>query len=412
MRIPAPDGPRGKRGTQEGAQTSAKAIGALGRLARAVSRSTRRIVAGIMQSLLGSTLCAGRYTLGRQIGRGATANVYLATDRATSTDCAIKRISKESATPRNLARFHEEVRMVMGLDGPFIARFFDQFEDANYIFLVGDYAAGGDLGTAIRRGGAVGEVGARGIITELVTGLRHLHERHMLIHRDVKPENILLDGSGHVMISDFGLSKAMEALDSPIMRTACGSPAYASPEIIQHRPYCEKADVWSAGVILYVLLFGKLPFKGKSVPLILASIVNSEPQVEGVSDDCASLVRGMLVKDPAGRLRTSEVLAHPWIARAPARRASVNPPPGTWLVGPAGLCPLMPVDPDPGRMAMAWAGANGSNPTLLWNFNGCRVGSSGGLGGGIRAGRSRALRREIVRPRLAPMLLQPGFPLP
>jgi len=274
-----------------------------------------------------ASLCEGRYELHSEIGSGTSAFVYYGTDTHLQREIAIKCFAKATACEAAMARFRAEAQLALELDGPFIARFFDTFEDADYIYLVGEYHPGGDLADAVLCGGTVGESRARAIVAEIATGLEWLHKQHMTIHRDMKLENILLDRDGHVRISDFGFSKARR--DHPLVQTACGSPAYASPEMIQRQPYNEKTDVWSTGVIMYALLHGCLPFNGKNVRECFESIICSEPAVDnGVSDACASLLREMLAKDPAQRPTASQVLAHRWITgpwpRRPRRTTCPN----------------------------------------------------------------------------------------
>jgi serine/threonine protein kinase len=146
--------------------------------------------------------------------------------------------------------------------------------------------------------------------------LDYLHSRKRIVHRDLKPENILFDEQMNIRIVDFGLSNTFSG-SNPLLITQCGSPAYVAPEIIREEPYTCAADVWSAGVILFAMTCGGLPFNGDTMATLLESIVSDALVVpEELSPALRSLLQGMLAKDQIGRMSVAAVLEHRWVADA------------------------------------------------------------------------------------------------
>jgi serine/threonine protein kinase len=153
-----------------------------------------------------------------------------------------------------------------------------------------------------------------------MTALSYLHDVKFIIHRDLKPENILFDDSMNIRLVDFGLSRAFAPGDT-LTQTHCGSPLYVAPEIACREPYTSAADVWSAGVLLYCMVCGELPFRGDSIGAVFDSILNSVPKLGGhLSPDLRSLINGMLSKDPSRRPTASALLNHPWFTHDPLDR--------------------------------------------------------------------------------------------
>lgn len=198
---------------------------------------------------------------------------------------------------------------------PNVVKLFETFETGRHILLVMELCAGGDLLNYVRKRKKLEEASAKYLFKQLIEGLGYLHSKNVL-HRDIKLDNILLDGKGMVKIADFGVSKQVRT--GEIMREQCGTPAYIAPEIIRDRGYSGfKADLWSAGVVLYAMLYGTVPFKANNMQdlhkLILAAKYNLKDEI---SESAKSLLRALLEPDPVKRLTIKQVLTHPWMVDA------------------------------------------------------------------------------------------------
>lgn len=200
-----------------------------------------------------STTEIGDYTLMRTLGSGTTGKVKLAQKNTTHELVAIKIIKKANflQKPNLEAKIHREIALMRLLDHPHILKLKDVLEGPRHLHLVLEYAENGELFDYLVRAQSLREDVALDIFRQLIYGLDYLHQ-HNICHRDLKPENILLDSNGHIKIADFGFARWMR---EKIAETSCGSPHYAAPEVIRGRPYDGlKADIWSAGVILFALL--------------------------------------------------------------------------------------------------------------------------------------------------------------
>lgn len=179
------------------------------------------------------------------------------------------------------------------------------------IFMIMEYVSGGELFDYIVKHGKLQENDARRFFQQIISGVDYCH-RHMIVHRDLKPENLLLDHNMHVKIADFGLSNMM--LDGEFLRTSCGSPNYAAPEVISGKLYAgPEVDIWSCGVILYALLCGTLPFDDEHVPTLFRKIKSGIfPIPEYLNKTVVSLLCQMLQVDPLKRATIEEIKKHDW----------------------------------------------------------------------------------------------------
>lgn len=194
---------------------------------------------------------------------------------------------------------------------PHIIRLYEVIETPNDIYVVMEYVKSGELFDYIVEKGRLMEDEARHFFQQIISGVEYCH-RNMVVHRDLKPENLLLDSRANVKIADFGLSNVMR--DGHFLKTSCGSPNYAAPEVISGRLYAgPEVDVWSCGVILYALLCGSLPFDDENIPNLFKKIKGGIYTLPShLSPGARDLIPRMLLVDPLKRITIPEIRQHPW----------------------------------------------------------------------------------------------------
>ncbi|WFD32209.1 non-specific serine/threonine protein kinase [Malassezia sp. CBS 17886] len=265
----------------------------------------------------------GHYVLQQTLGTGSFGKVKLATHALTGHRVAVKIINKRKISSMDIgARIKREIQYLKLLRHPHIIKLYEVITTPSDIIMVIEYA-GGELFQYIVDHGRMEEREARRFFQQIIAAIEYCH-RHKIAHRDLKPENLLLDEFLNVKIGDFGLSNFMA--DGDFLKTSCGSPNYAAPEVISGRLYSgPEVDVWSCGVILYVMLCGRLPFDDDYIPTLFMKI-NSESHggrvltmAEGIytlppylSQEAKDLLSRMLVVDPVKRITIAEIRALPW----------------------------------------------------------------------------------------------------
>ncbi|EPY30101.1 serine/threonine kinase [Angomonas deanei] len=206
-----------------------------------------------------------------------------------------------------------EVAIMNTLRHPNVVLLNEVLQSSNHYYLVLELVTGGELFDKILEAKRFDESTARGYFHQLIAGLFFCHE-HGFAHRDLKPENLLLDSKGVLKISDFGLSNLQQDI---LLQTVCGTPNYVAPEVLMERGYNGlAADLWSCGVVLYVMLAGRLPFEDRNMNVLLGKIERGEYQmIRHISDPAKDLISRMLTVDPRSRISMDEVIAHPWFAQ-------------------------------------------------------------------------------------------------
>ncbi|KAM7315336.1 serine/threonine-protein kinase SIK3 [Ixodes scapularis] len=254
----------------------------------------------------------GFYELGKTIGKGNFAVVRLATHVITKTKVAIKIIDKTHLDEENLKKIFREVQIMKLLHHPHIIRLYQVMETDKMIYLVTEYADRGEIFDHLVASGPMPEDMARQKFMQIVSAVHYCHERHV-VHRDLKAENLLLDSEMNIKIADFGFSNHFEP--GKKLSTWCGSPPYAAPELFEGKQYDgPKADIWSMGVVLYVLVCGALPFDGKTLQSLRTSVLSGKFRVPYfMTTECEQLIRQMLVVDPEKRWTVRQVVQHKWM---------------------------------------------------------------------------------------------------
>jgi carbon catabolite-derepressing protein kinase len=259
-----------------------------------------------------------RYELGRLLGRGGSAKVYLARDLHSNTHVAIKIFSKSaksSAVPGTAVAVRE-ISLMRKLRHKHVIRLIEVLASRSKIYLVLELARGGELFTRVESHGMLPEECARKYFKQLISAIRYCHSRGVF-HRDLKPENILLDENGDVKIADFGLGTLSGQTETGLFHTVCGTPAYVAPEILGKKGYdASKVDVWSCGVILFVLTAGYLPFNHPNLMTMYKKIYRGEFRFpKWISPGLRSLISRMLDPNPETRITVEGacgITSHPW----------------------------------------------------------------------------------------------------
>jgi hypothetical protein len=259
----------------------------------------------------------GQYCLEEGIGDGSFASVW----RAHPVQCpeipiAIKVMSKSQfTTPQAKTRLTREVSLLRKMRHPFISEFFQLTEDSSNYYLVMEHVSRGHLLDYVNEHGALSEDQARRYFTQLIWVLEYLHLDMHIAHRDLKCENVLLDAYDNIRVIDFGLSSQFTEVH-PELKTACGSPAYAAPEMIRGDLYTRAADIWSSGILLFAIIAGYLPFDDENVQRLLQKIVYTEPVYPArFSPPLVDLLQKMICKDPEARIDIAAIQLHPWFSQ-------------------------------------------------------------------------------------------------
>lgn len=287
---------------------------------------------------MGPTKRVGKYELGRTIGSGSFSKVKLGKDTETDRECAIKIIDVEQLTREHLEeQLKREIVSMKVLQHDNIVELRDVIRTSHHIYLVLELLTGGELFTRLTEEKRFSEPVARTYFQQLIAGVMYCHKMG-IAHRDLKPENLLLSADGMLKISDFGLSNLQRYSQqgTNMLQTVCGTPNYVAPEVLKEQGYDGLiADVWSCGVILFVMLAGYLPFDDDNMNQLFTKIERGEYRMaRHFSDGAKDLISKMLVTDPAARIKLDDVTKHSWFAEGwdPARlngRTEGSPPSAT-----------------------------------------------------------------------------------
>ncbi|XP_066550967.1 MAP/microtubule affinity-regulating kinase 3a isoform X3 [Amia ocellicauda] len=265
-----------------------------------ISTRTGRPGARCRNSIADEQPHIGNYRLLKTIGKGNFAKVKLARHILTGREVAIKIIDKTQLNPTSLQKLFREVRIMKILNHPNIVKLFEVIETEKTLYLVMEYASGGEVFDYLVAHGRMKEKEARAKFRQIVSAVQYCHQKH-IVHRDLKAENLLLDADMNIKIADFGFSNEFTMGNK--LDTFCGSPPYAAPELFQGKKYDgPEVDVWSLGVILYTLVSGSLPFDGQNLKELRERVLRGKYRIPFyMSTDCENLLKRFLVLNPAKR---------------------------------------------------------------------------------------------------------------
>ena len=254
------------------------------------------------------------YKYGRLLGKGAFGKVNLSLHVLTGRLVAIKSINKSKLTNEKQRRkiMLETTIMKTLSKSNNVVKIFETYETKKHYCIVMEYICAGDLLSYIKKRGKLTEQVAKFIFKQIVLSLQYIHS-HNIVHRDIKLDNILIDLDNNIKICDFGVSKKINKGD--LMLEQCGTPAYIAPEILLNQGYEGfGVDIWSAGVVLYAMLGGTVPFKGNNINELHDLIIKGEfKPLKEISPEATHLIKSILEVDPKKRISTKDILVHPWL---------------------------------------------------------------------------------------------------
>ncbi|XP_065849434.1 CBL-interacting serine/threonine-protein kinase 5-like [Euphorbia lathyris] len=267
-----------------------------------------------------------KYEMGRLLGKGTFAKVYYGKNILTGESVAIKVISKDQVKKEGMIdQIKREISVMRLVRHPNIVELKEVLATKTKIFVIIEYVKGGELFAKVARG-KLKEDAARKYFQQLISAIDFCHSRGVS-HRDLKPENLLLDENEDLKISDFGLSALPEQLrNDGLLHTQCGTPAYVAPEVLRKKGYDgSKADIWSCGVILYVLLAGFLPFQDENIMKMYRKVFKAEfESPPWFSTEAKRLISKLLVADPDRRITIPAIMRVPWFRKGFSRPASFS----------------------------------------------------------------------------------------
>ncbi|XP_063172661.1 serine/threonine-protein kinase MARK2 isoform X4 [Candoia aspera] len=254
----------------------------------------------------------GNYRLLKTIGKGNFAKVKLARHVLTGKEVAVKIIDKTQLNSSSLQKLFREVRIMKVLNHPNIVKLFEVIETDKTLYLIMEYASGGEVFDYLVAHGRMKEKEARAKFRQIVSAVQYCHQK-FIVHRDLKAENLLLDADMNIKIADFGFSN--EFTFGNKLDTFCGSPPYAAPELFQGKKYDgPEVDVWSLGVILYTLVSGSLPFDGQNLKELRERVLRGKYRIPFyMSTDCENLLKKFLILNPSKRGTLEQIMKDRWM---------------------------------------------------------------------------------------------------
>ncbi|TYH81142.1 hypothetical protein ES332_D03G178900v1 [Gossypium tomentosum] len=259
----------------------------------------------------------GKYEIGRLLGCGAFAKVYHARNLRTGLSVAVKVINKKKLPNLTMmSNVKREISIMSRLNHPYIVKLYEVLATKTKIYVVMEFVKGGELFAKVAKGRFTEDF-SRKYFQQLISAVGYCHSRG-IFHRDLKPENLLLDDNGNLKVSDFGLSAVTDQIRADgMLHTLCGTPAYVAPEILSKKGYDgAKVDVWSCGVILFVMNAGYLPFNDPNLMAMYRKIYNGEFRCpKWMSSDMKRFISRLLDTNPVTRISLDEILKDPWFRK-------------------------------------------------------------------------------------------------
>ncbi|XP_039249814.1 calcium/calmodulin-dependent protein kinase type 1-like [Styela clava] len=269
-----------------------------------------------------------KYEFKNLLGTGAFSKVYLGEHKKTGDMVAIKCIFTKTLKGKSHA-LTNEIDVLRKLRHPNIVRLIEIFSNPTQVCLVMQLVTGGELFDRILEKGQYTEKDASDVVCQILDAVSYLHDAG-IVHRDLKPENLLYataNEDSKIMLSDFGLSKTV--VEGKTLKTACGTPGYVAPEVLLQQPYGKAVDVWSVGVITYILLCGYPPFYAEEDPELFDQIKKAEyefdsPYWDDISEAAKSFIRRLMEKNSDKRYSCKQAMQDPWISGGAASTKNIH----------------------------------------------------------------------------------------
>ncbi|KAL5700411.1 cAMP-dependent protein kinase [Ranunculus cassubicifolius] len=257
----------------------------------------------------------GKYELGRTLGEGNFGKVKYAKNIETDQGFAVKILDKKRILQLNINdQIKREIGTLKLLKHPNVVRLYEVLASKTKIYMVLEYVTGGELFDRIALKGRLKEADGRKLFHQLIDAISYCHDKGVY-HRDLKPENVLVDANGNIKISDFGLSALPQHFrEDGLLHTTCGSPHYVAPEVLKNRGYDgATSDLWSCGVILYVVLAGYLPFDDRNLAVLYQKIFKGDAKIpKWLSTGAQNMIKRMLDPNPKTRIKIAEIKEDEW----------------------------------------------------------------------------------------------------
>ncbi|XP_047011681.1 calcium/calmodulin-dependent protein kinase type 1B isoform X2 [Ictalurus punctatus] len=267
------------------------------------------------------------YELKEKLGEGSFSEVRVAQHRLTHKHVAVKCIRKKALKGKE-SMLENEIAVLHRIKHENIISLEETFETPTKLYLVMTLVTGGELLDRILQRGSYTEKDASRVIMQVLEAVKYLHQLD-IVHRDLKPENLLYETplqDSKIVLSDFGLSKIA---DQGVLSTACGTPAYVAPELLQEKTYGKEIDLWAVGVISFIMLCGYPPFYDDNDTELYKQIIQAEfefdsPYWDDISHSAKDFIVHLLQKDPKKRFNCEQALQHPWISGGAALEKNIH----------------------------------------------------------------------------------------
>ncbi|XP_067915809.1 serine/threonine-protein kinase 33-like isoform X2 [Heterodontus francisci] len=276
------------------------------------------------------------YQFGQDLGKGSFGVVVQATHIPTHTKWAIKKLNKEKAGSYAIKMLEREIAILKMVNHEHIIKLEEVYETTKKVYLVIEFCELGELKRILEEKGHLSESETKHIISSLASAIFYLHKND-ITHRDLKLENILVKSNDNaddkelklnIKVTDFGLSVLKDGAgvgSESMLQDTCGTPLYMAPEIINNYDYSQQCDLWSIGIIMYILLCGQAPFTATTSEKLYEEIKKGEldfshASLEAISESARCVLKGLLIVDPAHRMTASELLDHHWITGDASKR--------------------------------------------------------------------------------------------